>query len=282
MANLLTLKRRIRTAQNVSKTTRAMQMIAASKLKKAQDATLSSRPYTESLSSLAARVLEKVEDESENPYLRRNEDGSGLAILISPDKGLCGGLITNLTRQVFSMDLSKSTKFITVGKKAENIASKIGSGILASFLFGTVLPSFDTVYPVIRVAQESYLEGTVSSVKIVFSEFVSLFSQKPTVINLLPIEKQDEQASDSSLLVFEPSLGELLPGIIKRYFEMKLYQAFLESYLSEQAARMIAMQNATDNALEIVEELKLEYNKQRQEKITSEILDIGGGSYAYE
>ncbi|MEK9178558.1 MAG: ATP synthase F1 subunit gamma [Patescibacteria group bacterium] len=282
MANLLILKRRIKTAQNVSKTTRAMQMIAASKLKKAQDAALSARPYTETLSSLTSRVLIKIEDESENPYLKKNDSGAQLVILISPDKGLCGGLITNLTRQVLSMGLSKNTNFVTIGKKAENIASKLDFQILASFLFGTVLPSFDSVYPVIRIAQESFLEGSVSSVKIVSSEFVSLFSQKPNVLNLLPIEQGEKEEKDTSLLIFEPSPQDLLPGIIKRYFEMRLYQAFLESYLSEQAARMIAMQNATENALEIVEELKLEYNKQRQERITNEILDIGSASFIYE
>ena len=180
------------------------------------------------------------------------------------------------------MGLSKNTNFVTIGKKAENIASKLDFQILASFLFGTVLPSFDSVYPVIRIAQESFLEGSVSSVKIVSSEFVSLFSQKPNVLNLLPIEQGEKEEKDTSLLIFEPSPQDLLPGIIKRYFEMRLYQAFLESYLSEQAARMIAMQNATENALEIVEELKLEYNKQRQERITNEILDIGSASFIYE
>ena len=281
MANILILKRRIRTAQNVSKTTKAMQMIAASKLKKAQDAALSSRPYTQSLTSLLQRAISKTDEEDKNVYMRRSENNKALIILISPDKGLCGGLITNLTRDVVGINPDKNTKFIAVGKKAESIVSKVGSEMIASFSFGTTLPAFYSVYPIIRIANDQFVSNEVSSIKIIHTEFSTIFSQKPKTLNLLPIEIAEEIGEN--LMIFEPSLEEILPSLIKKYFEMRLYQTFLESYLSEQAARMLAMQNATDNALEIIEELKLDYNKQRQEKITSEILDIGGGgAFIYE
>lgn len=280
MANLLALKRRIRAAQNVSKTTRAMQMIAASKLKKAQDATLAGRPYVEKLSEISQNLVNKLETSYMHEYMKKPvSENKILLLVLSPDKGLCGGLVTNLIRGLFDFDSrNQNNIYLTVGKKIETGVINLKKELIASFKFGTTLPSFEMVLPITKIIDEFFLEGKVNSVKILSTGFTSVFSQKPKITNLLPIEFQEDRSS--SLTLFEPNPQELLPSLLRHYLEMKIYQELLESFASEQSARMVAMQNATDNAIEIGQDLQLEYNKGRQEKITNEILDIGGGAYA--
>lgn len=280
MATLLSLRRRIRAAQNISKTTRAMQMIAASKLKGAQDAALSSRPYVQKLTSITQEVTLKTADEKKHPYMVLNaENKKTLLIVLSPDKGSCGALVTNLLREFFSYAQSdKESSFIVVGKKAENKVIKLENEVLATFHFGTTRPTFDMVFPIIKLIDEYYLSGKVSSVKVLYTDFKSFFAQTPTIAQLLPIKLPDaEEEVDTTDMLYEPSLESMVPSLLKHYLEMSLFQLLLESFLSEQAARMLAMQNATNNAKDIIEGLKLEYNKTRQAKITSELLDITGG-----
>lgn len=283
MANLLTLKRRIRTAQNVSKTTKAMQMIAASKLKRAEAAALAGRPYVDKLTSIVSGISQKVDKEDLDSYMRILTDkNEKLLVFIAPDKGLCGGLNTNLSRELLVfMRGGIAISFVTVGKKASGIVNFLGGKTQASFDFGTTLPSYDAVYPIMTLIDENFLSKKVSEVYILNSKFNSVFSQTPIIKKLLPATFGDGQRRQEQALV-EPSSEALLPGLIRHYLEMSIYQSLLESYLSEQAARMLAMQNATDNAKDIIEELRLLYNKTRQEKITNEILDISGGVFAYE
>lgn len=282
MATLITLRRRIRAAQNVSKTTKAMQMIAASKLKKAQDAALSSRPYVKELTKIAQIVTLKTEDSKKHPYMQLStHTDKTLLIAISPDKGLCGGLITNLLREFFSYSQEfRLSPLIVVGKKLETQVYKLENELLATFRFGTTLPTFDMIFPIIKIIDEYYLSGQVRSVHVLYTDFNNFFVQTPRIAQLLPIslpESSDQILSQSNSILFEPSISEILPTLLKHYLEMSLFQFFLESYLSEQAARMLAMQNATNNAKDIIEALRLEYNKTRQAKITSELLDIIGG-----
>lgn len=285
MATLLTLRRRIKSAQNISKTTRAFQMIAASRLKKAQDAALSSRPYVKKLTTLTKDLSEKVEDNKAHAYITPpGESTKTLVIALSPDKGLCGGLVTNLLREFFAYSReNEDASYIVIGKKLENQVVKLKNEVIASFVFGTTLPKFDSVFPLVKLINEQYMTGKVSSVKVIYSDFNSMFSQSPKVANLLPItlvdtkEESDIEAKDDNFQLYEPQISDILPYLLSHYLEMSLYQFMLESYLSEQAARMMAMQNATNNAKDIIEALKLEYNKTRQAKITSELLDIGGG-----
>lgn len=285
MANTLFLKRRIQAAQNVSKTTRAMQMIAASKLKKAQEAALSARPYVEKLNVLTKNTSKGIELEDMHAYLKPiNITSKTLLIALSPDKGLCGGLITNLVREFLKFRQSeKDSSYVVIGKKIEAQVSKLGNEVLASFVFGTTTPVFDLVFPIIRIIDEYYLSGKVNNVKILSTQFTSLFTQVPKITTLLPISipttnEQNEKTKEGSKL-FEPKAAEILPSLLKHYLEMTIFQHLLESYVSEQASRMITMQNATDNANDIIDALKLEYNKSRQAKITSEILDIIGTSF---
>jgi F-type H+-transporting ATPase subunit gamma len=278
MATLLILKRRIKTARNVSKTTKAMQMISASKLKKAQDAAVSSKPYVEKLESLSKNLSEKIDKDNLHKYMQTPSSKAKLLIVISPDKGLSGGLVTNLIREVYKYTSSDKVYYITIGKKAETAVSLLNKDIIASFPFGTTLPQFDIVYPVAKLINEYFLGSKVSEVKILSTKFSSVFSQVPELKQILPVKLELQEKVNNAPTVFEPNVSELLPDLLQHYLEMLIYQGFLESYASEQAARMIAMKNATDNALDIISDLQLEYNKTRQEKITNELLDIGGGS----
>lgn len=283
MASTLQLVRRIRTAQNISKTTKAMQMIAASKLKKAQDAALSSRPYVEKLLAVTGDLTKRVEKFALPLYMKEQKrSGKTLYVVIGPDKGLCGGLVTNLVRDVMKK-ADAQTSFITVGKKIELPISHISKNLVGSFPFGNTLPTFDVVYPIVTLINEQFKSGKVDKVEIISTHFASVFIQRATQTHLLPIraqeEKKEERLSDAFQL-FEPSVEELLPDLLQRYIEMAVYQEILESYLSEQAARLLSMQNATNNAKEIIEDLKLEYNKTRQAKITAELLDITGSAAA--
>ena len=284
MANILSIKRRMQTAQNVSKTTRAMQMIAASKLKRAQERALSSRYYVEKLTSVTKNLSERVSEEEKREYMKiKSGSEKKLLIVISPDKGLCGGLITNLTKELLADNTDSNQKeYVVIGKKLEKTVSRLGKDMIAFFEFGTILPSFDIIYPIAKIIDDEFLSGKVSEVKILYSHFMTVFTQVPKVSTLLPIKIEesptDKKAQNSML--FEPAPKEILPTILRHYLEMSLYQFILESYASEQAARMVAMKNATENAQEIIDYLRLEYNKQRQEKITNEILDIGSAATA--
>ena len=298
MANLLSLKRRIRAAQNVSKTTRAMQMIAISKLKKAQNAVLSGRPYVEKLSAISQNLSSKLGAEYAHEYMKKPEGanpearGKTLVLIFSPDKGLCGSLVTNLVREVINFDSAHSDNiYLTVGKKTETAVVNLKKELVASFKFSTTLPSFDMVLPIVKIVDEYFLGKKIDNVKIISTSFLSVFLQKPKITNILPIEfpilvslQAGGKPPPTSFSLFEPAPEKLLPPLLRHFLEMTIYQQMLESFASEQGARMVAMQNATDNALDIVQDLRLEYNKRRQEKITNEILDIGGttSTFAYE
>jgi F-type H+-transporting ATPase subunit gamma len=286
MATLIALKRRIQAASNVSKTTKAMQMIAASKLKKSQEATFSTRPYVEKLHELTQNIIRKVEKKSfSHPYIS-NENGTGkeLLIILAPDKGLCGGLVSNLLREFFRYQKEHGNSYyIPVGKKIEGKVAHLSDQVIATFHMGTTTPRFDAVYPLLQLIEEYYAGGKVDKVKVLYTHFKSFFSQTATISQLLPLEihiPEDALADNSDTYVFEPSSAEILPSLLKHHLEMSLYHMMLESFLSEQASRMMAMQNATENANDIIEALRLEYNKNRQAKITSELLDITGAGIA--
>jgi F-type H+-transporting ATPase subunit gamma len=283
MATLLTLRRRMKTTTNVSKTTKAMQMIAASKLKKAQDSAESSKPYVEKLNTLSKALEQRVDKDQLHQYMLPQEEiKAKLLIVISPDKGLCGGLVTNLIKEVLRFSNTGKTYYITIGKKAERSVASLNKDIVASFTFCTTLPQFEAVFPIAKLINEYFLGKKVSEVTILSTKFNSVMSQMPMFNILLPVKLQEKAVLDKSVTLFEPSVDALLPDLLQHYLEMVIYQSLLEAYASEQGSRMIAMKNATDNAMDIISELRLEYNKTRQEKITNELLDIGGGQVAYE
>lgn len=261
-------------------------MIAASKLKRAQERALSSRYYVQKLTSLTQDLSERVGDENKGAYMKSQSDSKEkLLIVISPDKGLCGGLITNLTKELLSYSTSNASgKYVVLGKKLEKSVIRLNKELLAYFEFGTTLPSFDVIYPLAKIIDDEFLSGKVSEINVLYSDFMTVFTQVPKISTLLPIKietNKDQNGDDEKeFLLFEPQPKEILPTLLRHYLEMNLYQFILESYASEQAARMVAMKNATENAQEIIDYLRLEYNKQRQEKITNEILDIGSAATA--
>ena len=279
MASLLILKRRIKTARNISKTTKAFQMIAASRLKKAQEAANSSKPYVEKLDNLSKALAGKIDADNLHAYMKTPPPtNSKLLVVISPDKGLCGGLVTNLIREIYRFSTNDKNFYITVGKKAENAVVSLNKDVVASFPFGTSLPQFDAVYPIAELIKDYFLNKKISEVVILSTKFNSVFTQTAGFNTLLPIKFSEETKKSNGTTLFEPNVEGLLPDLLQHYLEMVIYQSLLESYASEQASRMIAMKNATDNAIEMISGLQLEYNKSRQEKITNELLDIGGGS----
>lgn len=281
MATLLSLKKRIGTAKNVSKTTKAMQMIAASKLKRAQEAALSSRPYSEKLSLISKNLLFKIEQENYHDYMKSTEKSNKtLLIVFSPEKGLCGALATNIANELIKQNReNKDLLIVTIGKKIQSSVRLMQNEVIASFELGTGLPQFSMVFPVLSIIDDYFLNEKVSKVQILFPKFMSLFSQTPQIQTLLPIEIPEEQPEDiSGFTLFEPKPEQIIPSLLRHYLETLTHQYFLETYFSEQASRMLSMKNATDNAQEIIESLELEYNKSRQEKITSELLDSSGGA----
>ncbi len=282
MANILSLKRRIKAAQNVSKTTKALQMISASKMKKAQNAVITARPYVQKLQEISEVIRTSSEESYKHPYLTsRNNSGRTLLLVLSPDKGLCGGLITNLIREFLSYKktVEKDIQYIIVGKKLEGRIVQISREIIASFSFGSTIPEFQMVYPLVQLIDEYYISQKVDSVKVLMAEYKGVFTQSPKIQTILPIEFPDgEKKSSSTFISFEPSRDQILTSLLTHYLQMSIYLSLIESFVSEQAARMIAMQNATTNAKDIIDTLELEYNKTRQAKITSEILDIGSSA----
>ena len=286
MATVISLKRRMKAAQNVSKTTKAMQMISASKLKKAQYAALSTRPYVQELDLMTKNIINAIDKISFNhPYMKsRKTTGKTLLIILAPDKGLCGGLVSNLLREQIAYHKKNpdNSFYIPIGKKIEGYVARLSKDVIATFRFGVTNPTFDVIAPIMKIIDEYYLGGKVDGVKVLFTDFRSFFSQIPTIATLLPIELPVEVAKgkQSCFYVFEPEASEILPDLLRHHVEMTFYHFFLESFVSEQAGRMIAMQNATTNANDIIEDLRLEYNKTRQAKITSELLDITGAAIA--
>jgi F-type H+-transporting ATPase subunit gamma len=282
MANILALKRRINAAKNVSKTTKAMQMIAASKLKRAQNAVAASKPYVTKISSIMDSLITGVQENYNHPYLNHEtRSGKTLLIILSPDKGLCGNLVASLLKEFIRYRTENSnTSYVVMGKKLEGQVIHFDNEIIAAFPFGTTLPTFDKIYPLIQIIEKYYSTGLVDSVKILNPEYVNLFTQKPKVTTLLPItlsdEMLDKEGEVDDFFLFEPDKKTLLDSLLKHYLEMTIYHQLIESFVSEQAARMMSMQNATTNANDIIEDLQLEYNKTRQAKITSELLDITG------
>ncbi|MEX2007186.1 MAG: ATP synthase F1 subunit gamma [Candidatus Levyibacteriota bacterium] len=285
MATLLALKSRIRTARNVSKTTRAMQMIAASKLKRAQGAALASRPYADKLSLVSKNLLLKLEEENYHEYMKTtNKTTKTLLVVFAPEKGLCGALTTNMTNELIKQNRERKDQLfiVAIGKKIQNSLKSLGSEVLASFDLGTQIPSFDMVYPILQIVDDYFLSEKIETVQILFPKFNNLFSQSPQTETLLPVKvPQEEPEEVSGFTLFEPASQEIIPTLLRHYIETLLHQYLLETYLSEQAARMLSMKNATDNATEIIESLQLEYNKSRQEKITSELLNSSGTDVQY-
>lgn len=274
MASSRVIKRRIKSAKNIAQITKAMQMVAASKMKKAQNQAINTRPYANELLTAVNSLRGKV-DPSIHPLLSSKEEGVEAVVLIAPDKGLCGGLVTNLSRSL--LDKNKNTSFIVLGKKGRDTVLRLGLNIEAYFDLGISQPKYEIVPPIAETIIAGFISGKYSKVSVVYTKFINTLSQKPITETILPLSIEkilDEEQKNFKEYIFEPNPNHVLDALLPHYVEMELYQIILESYASEQSARMMAMKNASDNAKDIIGELTLSYNKIRQALITNEIADI--------
>lgn len=279
------IRRRIRSVESTAKITNAVQLVAASKMRRAQRRAEAARPYADGMRAVLANLVGRSgqgEEETLHPLLERREVNETAIILITPDRGLAGGLISNLQRHagalVLAPEQSGGVSMIPVGRKGLDYFHRFDVPYRAEFQQLGDYPGLDETRPISRVAIDDYERGAVDQVLVVYASFVSTVQQRPTTIQILPVEPPASPAARREVeYIFEPSPLEVLAQLLPRYVEMQVYQAVLESAASEQSARMVAMRNATDAANEMLGELTLEYNKARQEQITSELLDIVGG-----
>ncbi len=283
MPTIRELRRRIRDVENVSRVTKAMQTIAASKMRRAQRQVVSGRPYSERiravLADLAAQA--KVEDRLTVPMLERRPVERTTMLLITPDRGLCGGLVSNVLRAAGeAIERSESpVRVIAVGRKGQSFVVD-GHGELDMALSLGDRPELADTVPIAHTIISGYEAGNVDRVLLTHARFVSAAVQEPVVRELLPVEPAELEPGEDVGYIYEPDAAGVLDALLPRYVEMEVHQAVLEAVASEHSARMVAMRNATDNAVELVEDLTLEMNKARQAMITGELLDIVGGAAA--
>ena len=275
--NLQQVKKRIKTADSIAQITKAMEMIAASKIKKAQSAVEKNKPYADRVKFIVQKILAENTDLAlGSSFIGLNKNSSRkLVFVISSDKGLCGGLLANIYKQVYT-NVTKDDYVVTIGKKAQNFCIKNGYNVKASFNMGSSFPKYESIFPMLKIMQNLYEKKEISAVDVIYTNFKNRLVQEAVTKVLAPIER-DEKFVNKGDHVFEPSSKEVLDHLIPYYFEALFYNMLMNAYASEQAARMSAMSNANENAKEISASLTIVYNKSRQEKITNEILDLANG-----
>jgi F-type H+-transporting ATPase subunit gamma len=272
--NLRVLKGRIRTAKNIAQLAKTLEMVSVSKIRRARNLADTVRPYAERITALTSNVMRSLPPEGRaHPYLGGAKGTKRILLAIGPDKGLCGPLTGNLVRKLVE-SADDNTLLITVGRRMEAPGVRVaGKRLLASFPMGSRLPEYSLVFNLVRVINEHMLAGTASTLDILSARFVSYFTQTVTLQRLLPLAPLAEQAAGPPA-EFEPDSIALLSALLPHFLEVRLFDAVVQAFCAEQAARMVAMQNAKANALDIAESFTLLYNKTRQERITGEILDL--------
>lgn len=280
MADIRLIRRRIRGAQSIAKITRAMEMIATSKMRRAQERGLAGRPYAEKIRQVIADLASMPQSEAAvHPLLQRRPVKKMAIVHITPDRGLCGGLVTNINRKTnsFIYDENIPVSLICVGRKGLDFMRRTGRDVLAEFTGLGDRPSYLDTLPISKIIIDDYTSGVFDAVYIAYTRFISVLAQRPVIEPILPAEPEESVKGREIEFLYEPDAKTVLGGLLPRFVEMQVYHAILEAIASEQCARMVAMRNATDNAGELIEELTLMYNKARQESITKELLDITGG-----
>jgi F-type H+-transporting ATPase subunit gamma len=289
MANTRDIRRRIKSIRNTAQITKAMQMVAASKMRKAQQAALASRPYAELMNRVLVSLQQRT-DPNLHPLLQVRPVRKELVLVISTDKGLAGALNTNLFREVVAFDVDK-TAFIVSGRKARQFVGRTKREFLADFELKDA-PSFVETKLIAQFAAERFLAGDVDKVSVAYTHFINTINQQPVVETLLPISRfdlgrktgattQGDRTHDPMVgYLFEPSAEGVLDYMLPYYLQYQVYQMILDARASEHSARMVAMKNATDNAHQFIKDLTLEYNKMRQASITTELLEISTAQMA--
>ena len=285
MPSVRQIKRRIRSVQNTAKITKAMSMIAASKMRRSQEMASRGRPYSDRMRDLLSHLSAQPRDEENvHPLLRQREVRRVGVVHITPDRGLTGGLNSNINRSIaqFIVDSKNPSDIVAVGKKGRDFLSRGGQKVKAAFSDLGDRPSLLDTTPISSIVIQDYTHENLDSVYISYAKFISTTVQTPVVYPLLPVIPSELRPEDSVGYIYEPSSDEVLSNLLPRYVEMQIYHAILESIASEQSARMVAMQSATDSANEMIDDLTLVMNKARQESITTELLDIVSGAMAVE
>jgi F-type H+-transporting ATPase subunit gamma len=279
------LRRRIRSISSTAQITKAMQMVAASKMRKAQLAALAGRPFVNVLYRIQREATTRMRDFS-HPLLERREVHKRAIILIGADKGLCGALNSNLFRLASEFD-PQSTLFITAGRRAAQFIARSGRQLVGEFGYADT-PRFPEARAIAAFARDLFLKREVDQVQIVATRFVNTLTQHPICTEFLPVgeiralkipgvRSEEDLAADTTEAVFEPNPEFVLNYLLSHYLDIYIYQVLLNAKASEQSARMVSMKNATDSAENLISDLRLEYNKLRQGNITKELLEIAGG-----
>jgi F-type H+-transporting ATPase subunit gamma len=290
MANTQDIRRRIKSIRNTAQITKAMQMVAASKMRKAQQHALAGRPYAALMNKVLVS-LQKRTDPKLHPLLNVRPLKKELVLIISTDKGLAGALNTNLFREAANFDPAKTT-FVVTGKKARQFIARTKRDLLADFELKDA-PSFVETKPIAKFCTEKFLNHEVDNVSVLYTHFINTINQRPVVQTLLPIssfnlpkkhdesaEGADEHADPMLGYIFEPNAETVLDVMLPYYLQYQVFQMILDARASEHSARMVAMKNATDNANQFIKDLTLEYNKMRQAGITTELLEIATAQMA--
>src|SRR5580658_252260 len=283
------IRRRIKSVKNTAQITKAMQMVAASKMRKAQQAALAGRPYANLMNKVLGALVADLKDFT-HPFLQVRENPVRCVILVSTDKGLCGGLNSNLMRE--AAKFPPETIFIAAGRKASQYLARTKRKLAAEFTYKDA-PLFAEARAISKFAQELFLKGEVGQVDILYTKFISTLNQKPDVLQLLPIAEIKQvtagidvkpevpiPAATGGEYLFEPSQEQVLGALLPHAGNFQIYQILLEAKASEHSSRMVAMKNATDNAKQFIKDLTLEYNKLRQANITKELLEISSAAMA--
>lgn len=293
MATPREVRLRIRSVKNIAQVTRALQAVSASKVRRAMQAVMHTRPYATKAWQVLIHIAGQPGRESLHPLLtNRPEVHSVLVLLLTGDRGLAGAYNTNVVRYTLQKfnDYSVPVRFLTVGRKGRDLLLRRGKQIVAEFSDLPAAPAFSDVSAIGRIAVDEFLQGHIDEVYLVYTDFISMARQVPTMKKLLPLEVDEGEGrvqvfgesahGPASAYLYEPGQAEILDEIVPSFTALQVYQAILESLASEHAARMVAMKNATDSATELAAALQLEYNKVRQQSITNEMLDIAGGAEA--
>jgi F-type H+-transporting ATPase subunit gamma len=274
MPSTLDLRRRIKSVKNTAQITKAMQMVAAAKMRKAQAAALAGRPYQEMLTRVLAAVKGRVEPSS-HELLAVRPVKRELILIFSTDKGLCGPLNTNLFRELTEIDREK-TEYAVMGRKAVQFIARTRRNLTADFALKDAV-RFADIRPIAKFASDKFISGEVDQVRVLYPKFVNTLTQQSVMRDLLPVPAEELDVQDEAAhgeYLFEPDAHGVLEAILPHYIAFQLFQMALNARASEHSARMVAMKNATDNAKELIKDLTLEYNKVRQENITTELLEI--------
>ena len=285
MASSREIRRRIRSVRNISQITRAMEMVSASKMRRAQQRVTASRPYAERLQDVIADLASlqlDADDRANFPLLQQREIKNVAVLVITPDKGLTGPLNSNILRRASRYIMTEAgapVEVVASGKKARDFMVRTNQNVIAEFTGWGDSVTLEKLRPLADIVLEEFISGKVDAVYLVYAKFVNTLSQVPDVKQLLPIV-QPESAGEYKDYIFEPSPASVLESLLPRFVEMQIFQAMLDSVASEHSARMVAMRSASDNAKDIVRDLTLTYNKARQAQITAEVSEIAAGAEA--